>query len=64
MKFGKALKIVKKYWEAKSGSIYLSFARITYDYFGEYKDKAIQYIVYIGEDKVKDYYCEVTSYII
>lgn len=64
LRFGEALKIVKKYWKAKPGLICLSFARINHDYFGEYEDKAIQYVICASINKVEDCCCEVTSYII
>lgn len=40
-RFGDTLKIVEKYWEAKSGSVCLTYTGIGYGCLKEYVDKGV-----------------------
>lgn len=41
-RFGGTLKIVKKYWEARPGLVYLSYVGISHDRLRECTNRAIQ----------------------
>ena len=55
MRFEGALKVVKKYWEAGSGSVCLNSTKVYYDCLGECKDGPVQYVIYIGTHKVENH---------
>ena len=52
LRFGGALKVVEKYWEAGPSSVCLSYAGVSHDRLGECKDRAVQCIICAGTHKV------------
>ena len=61
LRFGGALKVVEKYWEARPGSIYLSCIRIGHNCLRKCKDRAIQCVICAGAHKMEDHWCGVTG---
>ena len=61
LRFGEALKVVEKYWEARPGSVCLSCAGLGHDCLGECGDRAVQCVICAGAHKVEDYRCGVTG---
>ena len=59
LRFGGALKVVEKYWEARPSSVCLSCAGIGHDCLGECKNRAVQYVICAGAHKVQDHRCGV-----
>ena len=52
LRFGGALKVVKKYWEVGPSLVCLSCASVGHDRLEEYKDQAIQCVICAGAHKV------------
>lgn len=64
LRFGGALKVVEKYWEAGPGSVCMSCAGIGHDRLEECKDRAIQCIICVGVHKAENHRCGVTGCIV
>ncbi len=64
LRFGGALKVVNKYWEAGPSSIYMSCAGIGHDCLGECQDKAIQCVICTSAHKTENHRCGVTGCIL
>ena len=61
LRFGGALKVVEKYWEAGPGSVCMSCAGVGHDRMGECGDRAIQCVICAGAHKVENHKCGVTG---
>ncbi len=61
MRFGGALKVVEKYWEAGPSSVCLSCAGVGHDHLGECKGRVVQCVIFAGAHKVQDHRCGVTG---
>ncbi len=64
LRFGGALKVVEKYWEAGPGSVCLSCAGVGHDRLGECGDRAVQCVICAGAHKVEDHRCGVTGCVV
>lgn len=64
LKFNKSLKLIENYWKSKLSLVYLSCAKIDYDYLKKYKIKVIQYIIYINTHKIKNHKYKILGYTI
>lgn len=62
LRFGGALKVVKKNWEAEPSSVCLRCAGIGHDRLGECGDREMQSVIYAGAHKVEDRKFGVTGY--
>ena len=61
LRFGGALKVVEKYWEAGPGLVCLSCAGVDHDRLEKCGDRAVQCVICAGANKVEDYRCGVTG---
>ena len=61
LRFGGALKVVEKYWEAGPGSVCMSCASVGHDRLRQCGDKAVQCVICAGAHKVEDHRCGVTG---
>ena len=61
LRFGGALKIVEKYWEAGPGLVCLSCAGVGHDCLEECGDRAVQCVICADVHKVEDHRCGVTG---
>ena len=61
LRFGGALKVVEKYWEARPGSVCLSCAGVGHDRLGECGGRAVQCVICAGAHKVEDHRYGVTG---
>lgn len=56
--------MIKKYWKARSSLLYISCADISHNCLKRFKNRTIQYIIYISAQKKPDHKCEVIKYIV
>ena len=61
LRFGGALKVVEKYWEAGPGSVCMSCAGIGHNRLGECGDRGLQCVICAGDHKAEDHVCGVTG---
>ena len=61
LRFGGALKVVEKYWEAGPSSICMSCAGIGHDRLGKCGDSGVQCVICAGAHKVESHKCGVTG---
>ena len=61
LRFGGALKVVEKYWEAGPSSVCMSCAGVGHDRWGECRDRAIQCVICAGAHKAENHRCGVTG---
>lgn len=59
LRFGGALKVVEKYWEAGPSSVCLSCAGVGHDRLGECGARAVQCVICAGAHKAEDHRCGV-----
>ena len=59
LRFGGALKVVEKYWEAGPGSVCLSYAGVGHNCLGECGARAVQCVNYISAHEAEDHRCGV-----
>ena len=59
LRFGGALKVVEKYWEAGPGSVCMSCAGVGHDCLGECGDRIVQCVICAGAHKAEDHRCGV-----
>lgn len=52
IRFGSALKVVEKYWEAGPISVYMTCSGIDHNRLRRYNEKPEQYVIYIGVYKI------------
>lgn len=64
LRSGGTLKIIKKYWKAWFGLIFINYIGVNYGCPTEYRNRVLQYIISIGIYKVENCKCEVIGYII
>ncbi len=57
LRFSGALKVVKKYWDAGSGSVCMTCSCFGYDKLGEYGDKKARYIICAGLSRSNNHKC-------
>ena len=61
LRFGGALKVVGKYWEAGPGSVCMSCPGVGHNRLGECRDRAIQCVICVGAHKAENHRCGVTG---
>lgn len=61
LRFGGALKVVEKYWEAGTGSVCMSCAGVGHERLGECGDRAVQCVICAGDHKVENHRCGVNG---
>lgn len=64
LRFEGALKVVEKYWEVRSGLVYLSCAGIDHDCLRDCGDRVVQYVICADIHKVENYKYGITEYTI
>ena len=64
LRFGGALKVVEKYWEAGPNLVCMSCAGVGHDRLGECGDRAIQCVICAGAHKAENHRCGVTGCIV
>lgn len=55
MRFGRVLKVVKKFWKARFGSICSIYCNIGYNYLKNCGQRLMQYTLYAGLYKLDEY---------
>ena len=61
LRFGGALKVVEKYWEAGPSSVCMSCAGVGHDRLGEWGDRSVQCVICAGLHKAENHRCGVTG---
>lgn len=61
LRFGGALKMVKKYWKAGPGLVCMSYAGVGHNCLGEYRKKAIKCVICASAHKVKNHRYGITG---
>lgn len=61
LRFGRALKVVEKYWEAGPGSVCMSCAGVGHNRLGECGDRTLQCVICAGDHKAENHTCGITG---